>query len=121
MYPGSRTSIAVSRAKTCWGTPKKSRGSTTCRRWSRCGKRKIYTKPIPILIHYNELDVKPFSVAVNRWLKNFHLFKPGGSVNTKEGVDVLKTTIGIPGVVRQLMYNSAAAYPRFKVFTLFNE
>ena len=73
------------------------------------------------LIHYNELDVKPFSIAINNWLKNFHLYNEDGTVNTKEGVDVLKTTIGIPGVARQLMYNSAAAHPGFKGFTLFNE
>ena len=53
------------------------------------------------LIHYNELDVIPFSVAVNHWLKKFHLYNGDGTVNTKEGVDVLKTTIRIPGVARQ--------------------
>ena len=74
-----------------------------------------------LLIHYNELDVQPFSVAVNRWLKNFHLYNSDSSVITKEGVDVLKTTIGILLVARQLMYNSAATYPGFKGFTLFDE
>ena len=39
----------------------------------------------------------------------------------KEGVDVLKTTIGIPGISSQLMYNSAAKHPGFKGFTLFSE
>ena len=73
------------------------------------------------LLYYNKLDVIPFSIAIKNWLKNFHLYNPDGSVNTKEGVDVLKTTIGIPGVARQLMYNSAAAHPGFKGFTLFNE
>ena len=73
------------------------------------------------LIHYNETDVIPFAVAIKNWLNNFHLFHPDGSVNSKEGVDVLKTTIGIPGVARQLMYNSVAAQPGFKGFMLFNE
>ena len=73
------------------------------------------------LLYYNRLDVEPFAHSIREWLKNFHLYHPDGSVNTKEGVDVLKTTIGIPGVARQLMYNSAAAHPGFKGFTLFNE
>ena len=73
------------------------------------------------LIHYNETDVIPFAVAINNCLRNFHLFHPDGSVNSKDGVDVLKTTIGIPGVARQLMYNSAAAQPGFKGFRLFDE
>ena len=73
------------------------------------------------LLHYNRLDVEPFAHSIREWLKNFHLYHPDGSVNTKEGVDVLKTTIGIPGVARQLMYNSAAAHPGFKGFMLFNE
>ena len=49
------------------------------------------------------------------------MYNEDGTVNKKEGVDVLKTTIGIPGVSRQLMYNSAAKHPGFKGFTLFNE
>ena len=73
------------------------------------------------LIYYNKMDVEPFAISIKNWLKNFHLYKPDGTVNTREGVDVLKTTIGIPGVARQLMYNSAAAHPGFKGFTLFNE
>ena len=62
-----------------------------------------------------------FALSIIKWLKNFHLYNEDGSVNTKEGVDVLKTTIDIPGVARQLMYNSAAAHPGFKGFMLFNE
>ena len=73
------------------------------------------------LIYYNKMDVEPFAISIKNWLKNFHLYKPDGTVNTKEGVDVLKTTIGIPGVARQLMYNSSAVHPGFKGFTLFNE
>ena len=73
------------------------------------------------LVYYNKMDVEPFAISIKNWLKNFHLYKPDGTVNTKEGVDVLKTTIGIPGVARQLMYNSAAVHPGFKGFTLFNE
>ena len=73
------------------------------------------------LLYYNRLDVVPFALSIIQWLKNFHLFNEDGSVNTKEGVDVLKTTIGIPGVARQLMYNSAAKHPGFKGFMLFNE
>ena len=73
------------------------------------------------LLYYNRLDVIPFALSIIKWLKNFHLYNEDGSVNTKEGVDVLKTTIGIPGVARQLMYNSAAAHPGFKGFMLFNE
>ena len=73
------------------------------------------------LIYYNRLDVELFAISINNWVKNFHLYNEDGSVNTKEGVDVLKTTIGIPGVARQLMYNSAAAHPGFKGFTLFDE
>ena len=63
----------------------------------------------------------PFALSIIQWLKNFHLYNEDGTVNTKEGVDVLKTTIGILGVARQLMYNSAAVHPGFKGFTLFNE
>ena len=73
------------------------------------------------LLYYNRLDVQPFALAVIQWLKNFHLYQEDGRVNTKEGVDVLKTSIGIPGVARQLMYNSASAQPGFKGFTLFDE
>ena len=73
------------------------------------------------LLYYNRLDVIPFALSIIKWLKNFHLYNEDGSVNTKEGVDILMTTIGIPGVARQLMYNSAAAHPGFKGFTLFNE
>ena len=73
------------------------------------------------LLYYNRLDVEPFALSICQWLKNFHLYNPDGTVNTKEGVDVLKTTIGIPGVARQLMYNSAAAQPGFKGFTFFNK
>ena len=73
------------------------------------------------LLYYNRLDVQPFALAMIQWLKNFHLYQPDGRVNRKEGVDVLKTSIGIPGVARQLMYNSASAQPGFKGFTLFDE
>ena len=47
------------------------------------------------LIYYNRLDVEPFAISINNWVKNFHLYNEDDSVNTKEGVDVLKTTIGI--------------------------
>ena len=73
------------------------------------------------LLYYNRLDVQPFALAVIQWLKNFHLYNEDGRANTKEGVDVLKTSIGIPGMARQLMYNSASAQPGFKGFTLFDE
>ena len=73
------------------------------------------------LLYYNHLDVQPFALAVIQWLKNFHLYNEDGRANTKEGVDVLKTSIGIPGVARQLMYNSASAQPGFKGFMLFDE
>ena len=73
------------------------------------------------LLYYNRLDVQPFALAVIQWLKNFHLYQADGRANTKEGVDVLKTSIGIPGVARQLMYNSASAQPGFKGFMLFDE
>ena len=73
------------------------------------------------LLYYNKLVVVPFALSIIQWLKNFHLYNEDGIVNTKEGVDILKTTIGIPGVARQLMYNSDAVHPGFKGFTLFNE
>ena len=73
------------------------------------------------LLYYNRLDVQPFALAMIQWLKNFHLYNEDGRVNTKEGVDVLKTSIGIPGVARQLMYDSASAQPEFIGFTLFDE
>ena len=49
------------------------------------------------LTWYNDLDVGPFVIAVER-LQSFYFEK---------GIDVLKTAISVPGIARQLLFQSA--------------
>lgn len=49
------------------------------------------------LIWYNNLDVGPFVVAVERFQK-FYFVK---------AIDVFKTAISVPGIARQLLFRSA--------------
>lgn len=49
------------------------------------------------LIWYNNLDVGPFVQAVIK-LQNFYLNK---------NIDIFKTTISVPGIARQLVFQAA--------------
>ena len=73
------------------------------------------------LRYYNRLDVVPLVQAVKTWLKSFHLFGPDREPDEIKGIDVLKNTLGIPSVARELLYKQTAKHPDFKGFPLFDE
>ena len=49
---------------------------------------------------YNNLDVKPFCTAINKMLEFYK----------ERQIDLLKTTVSIPGVARQLLFNASQKY-----------
>ncbi len=49
------------------------------------------------LVWYNNLDVAPFVVAIQR-LQKFYIDK---------GIDVFKTAISVPGIARQMLFKTA--------------
>ncbi len=49
------------------------------------------------LVWYNNLDVAPFVLAIQR-LQKFYFDK---------GIDVFKTAISVPGIARQMLYKTA--------------
>ena len=59
---------------------------------------KGWTKFSDYLKHYNELDVKPMCTAITRMLDSYK----------KEGIDLLRSAISIPGIARQLLFKTAA-------------
>ena len=63
----------------------------------RIWKTKGMTTFSDFLMYYNNLDVKPFCLAVE---KMFSFYQ-------SKGIDLFKSTISIPGVARKLLFNSA--------------
>ena len=60
---------------------------------------------------YNNLDVGPMVGAVENMLDFY----------TSKKIDLFKTTIGIPGVGRELLFGSGFDYPSFNGFALLDE
>ena len=60
---------------------------------------------------YNNLDVGPMVEAVENMLDFY----------TSKKIDLFKTTIGIPGVGRELLFRSGFDYPNFNGFALLDE
>jgi len=60
-----------------------------------------------LLIYYNNLDTKPFTLALNKML----------SVYRKKNIDLFKETVSVPGVARILIHRSVSQDVGFSLFT----